>query len=101
MSPPNIHLHEDLASSNERVPVQTQFGKVTGGRASNGAAVFLGTRSKLLPNHPSNSVEHVEVPYALPPVRFSEPVALPKDYRYEDKEYIREDGCELFSLGPG
>ena len=38
----NIHLSEELAGS-ERVIVETQFGPVTGGKAKNGAHVFLGT----------------------------------------------------------
>lgn len=35
----------------------------------------------------------LEVPYALPPVRFEDPVALPEHYRYERKEYIQETAC--------
>ncbi|KAF9046824.1 alpha/beta-hydrolase [Hymenopellis radicata] len=58
----NVHLHEELASNSDRVTVETKFGKVTGGRALNGAVVFL------------------EIPYALPPLRFADPVALPEDY---------------------
>lgn len=37
-----MHLQEELARSVDRVTVQTRFGPVTGGRALNGAAVFLG-----------------------------------------------------------
>ncbi|KAH7926008.1 alpha/beta-hydrolase [Leucogyrophana mollusca] len=65
------HICEELQSGS-RVTVETRYGPVKGGRAANGAAVFL------------------EVPYALPPVRFEDPVALPSDYRYEDKEFIYE-----------
>jgi hypothetical protein len=36
------HLHDELAANSTRVTVETAFGPVTGGRASNGAAVFLG-----------------------------------------------------------
>jgi len=39
---PSIHLHDELAQTHERVAVKTRFGLVTGGRARNGAAVFLG-----------------------------------------------------------
>ncbi|KAL0954085.1 hypothetical protein HGRIS_005232 [Hohenbuehelia grisea] len=66
-----IHLHDELKDS-ARVSVETRFGKLTGGRASNGAAVFL------------------EVPYALPPARFEDPRPLPLDFRYDPKEYISE-----------
>ncbi|KAN0097262.1 hypothetical protein V8E55_001708 [Tylopilus felleus] len=45
---------------------------VRGGRASNGAFVFL------------------EVPYALPPARFTDPRPLPGVYRYENKDYVYE-----------
>ncbi|KAF5379507.1 hypothetical protein D9615_006529 [Tricholomella constricta] len=69
----NPHLHEELAKNQARVVVKTRFGPVTGGRASTGTAVFL------------------EIPYALPPARFEDPVPLPDDFRYEDKEYIREE----------
>ena len=31
-----------------------------------------------------------EIPFALPPGRFEDPVPLPRGYRYERKEYIRE-----------
>ncbi|KAJ3830506.1 Alpha/Beta hydrolase protein [Lentinula raphanica] len=67
------HLHDELLSNSSRVTVDTRHGKVVGGRASNGAAVFL------------------EIPYALPPIRFSDPKHLPDDYRYpEGKEYLME-----------
>ncbi|KAF9528954.1 carboxylesterase [Crepidotus variabilis] len=70
--PEGTHLHDELAKSGARVTVDTVYGPVKGGRAANGAVVFL------------------EIPYALPPVRFEDPLPLPQDYRYEDKEYIRE-----------
>ncbi|THH06858.1 hypothetical protein EW145_g3793, partial [Phellinidium pouzarii] len=66
------HISEELERNPARVTVQTQFGKVTGGRAANGAAVFL------------------EIPYALPPRRFEDPEPLPSEYTYEAKEYIYE-----------
>ncbi|KIK65101.1 hypothetical protein GYMLUDRAFT_39488 [Collybiopsis luxurians FD-317 M1] len=67
------HIHDELALSPARVTVETRYGKVTGGRASNGAAVFL------------------EIPYALPPLRFADADPLPDSYRYpSDKEYITE-----------
>ena len=40
-----IRLQDDLSRSTERVSVVTRYGPVTGGRASNGAAVFLGMLS--------------------------------------------------------
>ena len=36
------HLHEELAHSRATVAADTQYGPVTGRRAANGAAVFLG-----------------------------------------------------------
>lgn len=36
------HLHEELAHSRAAVTADTQYGPVTGRRAANGAAVFLG-----------------------------------------------------------
>ncbi|TCD66077.1 hypothetical protein EIP91_001835 [Steccherinum ochraceum] len=69
---PRIHLQEELLQSQERVSIQTTFGPVKGGKAKNGAHVFL------------------EIPYALPPGRFQDAEPLPPTYRYEDKEYIYE-----------
>ncbi|KAK0241157.1 hypothetical protein EDD85DRAFT_817828 [Armillaria nabsnona] len=70
---PNKHLHDELATNTARVTVTTKFGSVTGGRASNGAAVWL------------------EVPFALPPTRFADPVPLPEGWKYEEgKEYLTE-----------
>ncbi|RDB18578.1 hypothetical protein Hypma_000327 [Hypsizygus marmoreus] len=68
----NPHLHDELAKFPERLTVTTQYGPVIGGRAANGAAVFL------------------EIPYALPPARFEDPRPLPDEFRYEDREFIRE-----------
>ncbi|KAJ7089749.1 Alpha/Beta hydrolase protein [Mycena belliarum] len=65
------HLHDELMNS-DRLQVETKFGKLTGGRATDGAAVFL------------------EVPYALPPARFQDPKPLPPDFRYPQREYTRE-----------
>ncbi|KAL0572346.1 hypothetical protein V5O48_009617 [Marasmius crinis-equi] len=71
--PPNTHLHDELRQSDERVVVETKYGTVKGGRAVNGAGVFL------------------EIPYALPPGRWEDPKPLPHGFRYtEGKEYIRE-----------
>jgi hypothetical protein len=42
-SPSLSHLHDELAANPARVTIETVFGPVTGGRATNGAAVFLGT----------------------------------------------------------
>ncbi|KAJ8494392.1 hypothetical protein ONZ45_g13252 [Pleurotus djamor] len=64
----NLHLHDELMG-----PVaKTQYGPIQGGRAANGAAVFL------------------EVPYALPPKRFADPEPLPTHFRYEAKQYTTE-----------
>ncbi|KAJ6561188.1 Alpha/Beta hydrolase protein [Mycena vulgaris] len=65
------HLHDELLTS-PRIEAETKYGKLTGARATNGAAVFL------------------EVPYALPPMRFQDPKPLPPDFRYAKKEYTRE-----------
>ncbi|KAF8549438.1 alpha/beta-hydrolase [Imleria badia] len=65
------HIPDDLQQG-IAVVVQTKYGPLKGGRTRNGAAVFL------------------EVPYALPPVRFQDPQPLPDDYRYEDKHYVFE-----------
>ncbi|KAK7692787.1 hypothetical protein QCA50_004420 [Cerrena zonata] len=66
------HLQDELLASSDRVTTNTNYGIVTGGRAENGAKVFL------------------EIPYALPPIRFQDPQPLPSSYRYEAKEYIYE-----------
>jgi hypothetical protein len=36
------HLHDELAANPARVVVNTMYGPVSGGRADNGTAVFLG-----------------------------------------------------------
>lgn len=41
----DIHLHDELLNNDARVVVQTSYGPVTGGRATNGSAVFLGMHS--------------------------------------------------------
>ncbi|KAJ3849991.1 Alpha/Beta hydrolase protein [Lentinula lateritia] len=67
------HLHDELIASSARLTVVTRYGKVIGGRASNGAAVFL------------------EIPYALPPIRFADAEPLPDNYTYPlGKEYLTE-----------
>ncbi|KAE9397935.1 carboxylesterase [Gymnopus androsaceus JB14] len=67
------HLHDEIASNSTRVTVTTRYGNVIGGRANNGAAVFL------------------EVPYALPPVRFADGEPLPDNHQYPPgKEYLTE-----------
>jgi len=38
----HTHLHDELAQNPSRVTIDTVFGPVAGGRATNGAAVFLG-----------------------------------------------------------
>ncbi|PPQ70238.1 hypothetical protein CVT26_014485 [Gymnopilus dilepis] len=77
------HLHDELARNPARVTVQTAFGPIVGGRATNGSVIFL------------------EVPYALPPGRFEDPVPLSKDHRYETKEYIRESSYAVQPLNDG
>jgi len=76
----NPHLHEELSKNASRIVVNTRFGPVTGGRASTGAAAFL------------------EIPYALPPGRFEDPVPLPDNFRYEDKVYIQETTCMFVTI---
>ena len=39
---PEAHLHEELARNSARVWVDTRYGLVVGGRASNEAVIFLG-----------------------------------------------------------
>lgn len=41
--PQQVHICEELKQTRKRLSVTTRFGKITGGRALNGAAVFLGT----------------------------------------------------------
>ncbi|KDQ52807.1 hypothetical protein JAAARDRAFT_197885 [Jaapia argillacea MUCL 33604] len=79
----DAHLHDELTSNPARVTADTKFGRLTGGRAANGAAVWL------------------EVPYALPPGRFQDPKPLPSGFQYEDKEYIREDTYAVQPLVDG
>ncbi|KAI0032927.1 carboxylesterase [Vararia minispora EC-137] len=68
----NTHLDEELMTSADKVEIQTRYGPVKGRRARNGAACFL------------------EIPFSAPVGRWKDPQPLPDDYRYEDKEYIRE-----------
>lgn len=37
-----VHLHDELARNPARVSVNTRYGPVVGGRASNEAVIFLG-----------------------------------------------------------
>ena len=37
--------------------------------------------------------ESLELPYALSPERFKNPVALPPNFRYQNREYITESFC--------
>ncbi|KAG6832757.1 hypothetical protein H0H87_000410 [Tephrocybe sp. NHM501043] len=75
MADAHVHLPEEIVKNPARVVVETRFGPVTGGRASTGAAAFL------------------EIPYALPPGRFEDPVALPDNFKYDTREYIFETKC--------
>lgn len=96
-----LHLHDELVNNPERFTVETAFGRVIGGRAKNGSAIFLGM--VLLSQRrvtAENATIPSEIPYALPPRRFEDPVALPINYRYnEHKEYIRETACLYSSFG--
>lgn len=88
---PIPHTPQDLQAGIS-VTVQTKYGPLRGGRATNGAAVLLGntlmSRSRVyLPHH---YLLRVEIPYALPPVRFQDPQPLPENYQYENKLYIFE-----------
>ncbi|KAF9075391.1 Alpha/Beta hydrolase protein [Rhodocollybia butyracea] len=68
------HLHDELASNSARVEVETRYGKVIGGRASNGTAVFLGADS-----------------VCATPVRFADAEPLPNNHRYPPGvEYLTE-----------
>lgn len=44
------HLQKELSQNNDRISVVTQYGPVTGGRTSNGVAVFLGDLFDVLAN---------------------------------------------------
>ena len=39
---PEAHVHDELARNPARVSVDTRYGLVVGGRASNEAVIFLG-----------------------------------------------------------
>ena len=90
----SVHLHEELAQTKARVVVETRFGPVTGGRAKNNAVVFLGKFTDVGPIL-LERLESLELPYALTPERFKNPVALPPEFRYTNREYIAENSCEF------
>src|SRR5216684_9307273 len=100
MSSPVIHLHDELAQTHDRVVVETHFGPVTGGRSRNGAAVFLGKGVCFHQDSHSTSLRCSEIPYALPPRRFENPVPLPPEFCYQDREYITESSCQSRWLHP-
>lgn len=90
------HLHDELAQTHDRVVVETRFGTVAGGRSKNGAVVFLG-KDICCPSVFSFDPTRLgcpEIPYALPPQRFENPVPLPPEFRYQDKDYITESSCQ-------
>lgn len=91
---PILHLHDELAKNPARITVETTHGKITGGRAINGAAVFLGISEFTFPEQ-SKVTGTIEIPYGLPPVRFEDPKPLPTDFRYEEKEYVGETICNF------
>lgn len=88
-----VHLHDELKSS-PRIHVETKYGKLTGGRAENGAAVFLGVYS--IWASATDLIPTQEIPYGLPPARFQDPKPLPPDFRYAEREYTRELNCTAF-----
>lgn len=95
----NTHIQDELLRNHDRITVQTQYGPVIGGRASNGAVGFLGASATAW-SHNEEKISHSrhmaqEIPYALPPARFEDPRPLPLDHRYECKEYIQETACEI------
>lgn len=83
MAPKSTHLSQELAQTATPVEVATRYGPVIGGTAINGAAVFL------------------ELPYALPPGRFKDPVPLPDDYRYSEQPFVRESAYAAQPLNDG
>ncbi|PPQ74026.1 hypothetical protein CVT24_012622 [Panaeolus cyanescens] len=83
------HLHDELARNPQRVKVATKFGDIVGGRANNGIDVLM------------LSIVCAEVPYALPPKRFEDPVPLPSNFRYPAKEYIEESTYGAQPLNDG
>ncbi|EJD48329.1 carboxylesterase [Auricularia subglabra TFB-10046 SS5] len=83
MAPRFTHLSQELEQTATPVEVATRYGPVIGGTAVNGAAVFL------------------ELPYALPPGRFQDPVPLPDDYRYSDQPFVRESAYAAQPLNDG
>lgn len=90
---PIPHIPQDLQPGISIV-VQTKYGPLRGGRTTNDAAIFLG--NALMPLALVNDLPDpfypldLEVPYALPPVRFQDPQPLPEGYRYDDKHYVVE-----------
>lgn len=91
-----VHLQEELLQSDARVTVETRYGSVRGGRAANGAAVFLGAHLVTVLKIICGLRRRAEVPYALPPERFADPQPLPAEHVYEDKDYILESSCACF-----
>lgn len=54
---------------------------------------LLGCGSLLVSCFGGYSFSCAEVPYAQPPARFQDPVPLPEDWQYENKEYTSEASC--------
>jgi hypothetical protein len=91
-----IHPNDELAQTHDRVVVETRFGTVAGGRSKNGVVVFLGKDiccPSVFPFDPTR-LGCPEIPYALPPQRFENPVPLPPEFRYQDRDYITESSCQ-------
>src|SRR5438128_2680068 len=90
----DLHLHDELSlPGSEKVTIQTKYGSITGGRAKNGAIVFLGTWLPRAASSDSSDTTSAEVPYALPPGRFEDPQPLNESFRYREEPYIREATC--------
>lgn len=83
------HISQELQEG-VRVIVETKYGVLRGGRTTNGAAIFLGEHDPHRKIQVDLKHGHPEVPYALPPTRFTDAHPLSGDYRYEDKDYIYE-----------
>ena len=62
---PEEHLHDELARNPARVSVDTRYGPVVGGRASNEAVIFLGNLfiSVMIPYCNTNDVQKFRMRY--------------------------------------
>ena len=60
----HVHLQDEIARNPERITVDTQFGPVKGGRAANGASVFLGRHPPCSSFRPLHDLRAIYVPCA-------------------------------------